>query len=324
MERKELGVLVEGGVLLTSRALGAGWSRGSLFRRLGSEGWTRVQGGAWVEPGRSVDLFVRLRAAQLLRPRLVVSHVSAARLWGIETLTAEGSGSLESLEFTDPALSLRRCLSGVRVHRIPLSESDAVQRRGLCVTDAPRTLADLLRTGPRDNALVAVESALSRRTVGRVRRAPLTTPAALAVALEAPLLGAVRARTWLGLVDVGSGSPAETIARLRMLDAGLCPESQAEVHTPDGRRRYLDFLFRAEGLAVEIEGYAYHGTRESHRRDVARFNQILQCPEVRSLLRFTAADVFHRPAQMIREVRAALAATAPELTGGGGLWLPGG
>ncbi|WP_328769600.1 hypothetical protein [Streptomyces sp. NBC_00286] len=66
-----------------------------------------------------------------------------------------------------------------------------------------------------------------------------------------------------------------------MHDAGLHPESQAELRTPNGRRRYLDFLFRAEGLAVEIEGYAYHGTRESHRRDIARFNEIHQCKEVR-------------------------------------------
>ncbi|MDQ1027158.1 hypothetical protein QF035_004740 [Streptomyces umbrinus] len=47
---------------------------------------------------------------------------------------------------------------------------------------------------------------------------------------------------------------AETIARLRLHDAGLCPESQAELRTLDGRRRYVDFLFRAEGPAVEIEG----------------------------------------------------------------------
>ncbi|WP_245766789.1 endonuclease domain-containing protein [Streptomyces colonosanans] len=258
-----------------------------------------------------------------------MSHRSAAYLWGIETLTADSPDALDAAEFTDPTLSLRRRLPSVRVHRIPLSETEVVQRWGLRVTEVPRTLTDLLRAGPRDDALVAVESALSRRTVGNARRAPLTTPAALAVALEAPLLGATRARNWLALVDPRSGSPAETIARLRMLDARLHPEPQAEVHTPDGRRRYLDFLFRAEGLAVEIEGYAYHGTRESHRRDVARFNQVLQCPEVRNLLRFTAEDVFHRPAWMIREVRAALTATAPELTGGGGghrgrLWLPGG
>ncbi len=36
----------------------------------------------------------------------------------------------------------------------------------------------------------------------------------------------------------------------------------------DGRRRYLGFLFRAEGLAVEIEGYAHHGSRDARRRDI--------------------------------------------------------
>jgi very-short-patch-repair endonuclease len=92
-----------------------------------------------------------------------------------------------------------------------------------------------------------------------------------------------------------------------MYDAGLRPESQVELHTPYGRRVVLDFLFRDEGLAVEIEGYAYHGTRDAHRRDVARYNQILQCPEVRSLLRYSAEDVFHRPAQVITEIRTALA-----------------
>jgi very-short-patch-repair endonuclease len=95
-----------------------------------------------------------------------------------------------------------------------------------------------------------------------------------------------------------------------MHDAGFRPETQAEVRPRGGPRRYLDFLFPAEGLAVEIEGYAYHGTREAHRRDVARFNQILQCPEVRRLLRFTAEDVFHRPTWMITEIRTTLTTLA--------------
>ncbi|WP_229880926.1 endonuclease domain-containing protein [Streptomyces alanosinicus] len=179
---------------------------------------------------------------------------------------------------------------------------------GLQVTRVPRTLADLLRGGPRDDAVVAVESALTYRRVEGQRRAPVTTPAAVSLALQAPLLGSTRARDWLRLVDLQGGSPAETVARLRMFDAGLRPESQAEVRTPEGRRRYLDFLFRAAGLAVEIEGYAYHGSRDAHRRDVARFNQILQCPEVRSLLRFSAQDVFHRADWMVREIESALAA----------------
>ncbi|WP_369247328.1 hypothetical protein [Streptomyces sp. R41] len=304
MERLELGVLAERGVLLTSRAQAAGWARRSLLRALGDEGWTRIQAGAWVEPGREADLSARLRAVQLLKPRLVVSHRSAAALWGIETLglvAAEGP-----LEFVDPELGLRCEGKGLVVHRMALGEGDVVRRDGLRVTCVGRTLADLLRSGARDDAIVAVESALTWRRVGGIRRAPLATTSLIALALEAPARGAEIARRQLRLADRSSGSPAETIARLRFHDAGLHPESQAELRTPDGRRRYLDFLFRAEGLAVEIEGYAFHGTRESHRRDIDRFNQVLQCPEVRLLLRFTALDVFNRPEVVIGEIRAAL------------------
>ncbi|MET7536425.1 hypothetical protein [Streptomyces sp. NPDC005507] len=304
MAGTELRALARGGVLLTSAALEAGWAGRTLTRRLRSEGWVRLHAGAWGEPGRRPDLPIRLRAVQLLKPGLIVSHRSAAALWRIETLTPVLSGILE---FTDPGLTLRREGTEVRVHRMPLAPSEIAVRWGLRLTHVNRTVADLLRAGgPTDDALVAVESALTRRTVGQVRRAPLTTAAALAAELEAPLLGASRGRGLLKLVDPGAGSPAETIARLRLHDAGLRPESQVELRTPDGRRRFLDFLFRVEGLTVEIEGYAYHGSREAHRRDIDRFNQVLQCPEVRLLLRYTAADVFQRPERMVEEIRAAL------------------
>ncbi|MFJ8534164.1 endonuclease domain-containing protein [Streptomyces sp. NPDC093591] len=236
-----------------------------------------------------------------------MSHRSAAGLWRIETLTPAAK---EPLEFIDPHLTLRHESKDLRVHRMPLAQGDAVVWQGLRVTGVRRTLADLLRAGPRDEALVAVDSALTYRRVMGNRRPPLTDTRSLAAALKTNAQGTARARTWLRLSDPQSGSPAETIARLRMYDAGLRPESQVELHTPYGRRFVLDFLFRKEGLAVEIEGYAYHGSRDAHRRDVTRFNQILQCPEVRTLLRYSAEDVFHRPDRMITEIRTTLAATA--------------
>ncbi|MFH8660959.1 hypothetical protein [Streptomyces afghaniensis] len=304
-ERKALRELAQGGVLLTSRALESGWPARSLTRALRAEGWGRLQSGAWVEPGRAADLPTRLRAVQLLNPRLVVSHCSAASLWWIETLAPTARGPLE---FIDPALSFRGKAQGVRVRRILLGSGEVVLRYGLRLTSPVRTLTDLLRSLPRDDALVALESAVTYRRVGGVRRAPIVEPDAVAAALAHPSQGTARARRWLGLSDPRSGSPAETVARLRMTDAGLRPESQVELFTPAGRRVVLDFLFRRAGLAVEIEGYAYHGTREAHRRDVSRFNQVLQCPEVRSVLRFTAQDVFGEPVRMIAEIRAALIA----------------
>ena len=305
MERTALRELAEGGLLLTSRALAAGWPRRSLTRALRAEGWARLRHGVWVEPGRDADPVCRLRSTQLTEPRLVVSHWSAADLWLMDTLIRAEE---RPVEFIDPGLTLRRKSAGVRVHRMRLAPSEVVTRQGFRATSPLRTVTDLLRAGPRDHAVVAVDSALGYRRVGRTRRAPLTSLQAVTVALDGSPLGTgtVRACEWLRLCDPRAGSPAESIARLRMYDAGLRPESQVELITPAGRRVVLDFLFRAEGLAVEIEGYAYHGTRDSHRRDVARFNQIAQCPAVRLLLRFTAEDVFHRPEYMLGEIRAAL------------------
>jgi very-short-patch-repair endonuclease len=305
-ERKALRELAQGGVLLTCRALASGWPARSLTRALRAEGWGRLQSGAWVEPGRAPELPTRLRAVQLLNPRLVVSHRSAAALWRIETLTPTAEARLE---FIDPALSFRGKVKDVRVRRTLLEGGDVALRYGLRLTSPLRTVADLLRSLPREDALVALESAVTYRRVGGARRAPLVALDAVVAALASSSQGSARARRWLGLCDPRAGSPAETVARLRMADTGLRPESQVQLFTPLGRRVVLDFLFRREGLAVEIEGYAYHGTREAHRRDVSRFNQVLQCPEVRSLLRFTAQDVFRNPTQMITEIRAAL--TAP-------------
>lgn len=257
--------------------------------------------GAWAHPGMGPDFRTRLRAAQLATPELVVSHRAAAWLWRIELLRVEA-------EFTDPERLRKR--RGIRVHRSALRAEDVVERGGLRVTSVDRTLADLLLSGPRDEALVAVDSALARRTVTvgeqRVRRAPLTRLDAVTAALEHRSRGAVRARGWLTLADPASGSPAETVARLRMYDAGLHPETQAEVVTLTGRVLRPDFLFRAQGVAVEIEGYAYHGRREDHRRDVARFNDLQQCPDVRITLRFTAAEVFRSPETVIATIRQAV------------------
>ncbi|MBZ4317977.1 type IV toxin-antitoxin system AbiEi family antitoxin domain-containing protein [Streptomyces huiliensis] len=285
----------QGGVVALSQAERLGWSRGALRRRLRKEGWQPVRPGAYATPGRPAGLVAHLWARQLARPELVVSHWSAALVHGIER-------RVERPEFIARA-------GGREVHRLPLRPDEVTLRAGLAVTTVPRTLADLLRAGPRDDALVAVESAVSRRPDGeRGTRGPLTVLDAVrdAVGDGAGMRGARRALDWLALADERAGSPAETIARLRMNDAGLHPEPQAELPLSGGRRVYPDFFFRDRGLVVEIEGYAWHGDRARHQRDVARYNELTRCPAVRRVLRFTADDVFHRPVSLVRTVRRAL------------------
>ncbi|MEV3989389.1 hypothetical protein AB0J57_10785 [Streptomyces sp. NPDC049837] len=304
--KRDLTALAQGGVLLTARALEAGWPKRRLHRRLRTEGWTHVRQGAWAAPGRAVNWEIEARAVQLQRPRLVCSHRTAAILHRIELLRSTHGGP-EPAEFTDPHTDGSSWRGpGRRVHRLPLTDADCTVRRGLRVTTPARTVGDLMRRGPRDDALVCADSALARRVVHGVRRPPLLGQEDLRAELSSGRRGGAAAREWLALTDPASGSPAETIARLRMHDAGLHPESQPQFRTPEGRRVQPDFLFRKQGLVVEIEGYAYHGTREAHARDIQRFNDLMACPGVRHILRFTAADVFHRPHHVIATIHQAL------------------
>ncbi|MFC5169442.1 endonuclease domain-containing protein [Streptomyces mutomycini] len=270
----------------------------------------RVTRGAWAAPGVELTPWMRARAVQILDPGLTLSHRAAATLHRIELLR-------EAIEFTEPAGPKGR-RHGFTVHRTPLAPYEICTRDGLLATTPLRTLHDLLLTGTRDEALVAVDSALGTRVVGGVRRRRLITIDVLATACATHPTrrhGTPRAEQWLALTDQQSGSPAETIARLRMHDAGLHPLSQAELVTPDGRRIRPDFLFLQEGVVVEIEGYAYHGSREAHRRDLDRFNVLSTCPGVRLVLRFPAATVFRTPDRMLDEIRTALAGASPSSLG---------
>ncbi|WP_405480649.1 hypothetical protein [Streptomyces sp. NBC_00009] len=269
-----------------------------------SEGWQRVVEGAWLEPGLSVGLRERLLATQWLTPRLVASHSAAAWLWGIEVPCV-------AAEFTDPERRTRR--QGPDIHNHPLDDREITTLDLLRCTTVDRTLADLLRTAPQDDAIMALDSALTWRRVPRdgrsTRRPPLTTlDRVIRATGHTDLRGGVRARRRLHLADARSGSPAETLARLRMAEAGLHPQLQAELVTPEGRSVRPDFLFPRERVAVEIEGYAYHGTREAHRRDLARFNQLQLCPEIRTVLRFTARQVQTETLRILTDIRRALAA----------------
>ncbi|MFF4404060.1 hypothetical protein ACFY2W_16845 [Streptomyces sp. NPDC001262] len=282
------------GVLLTSQAYGCGLSVPNVARALRYEGWTQLYLGVWVEPGRPVDLRLRLLAMQLKFPRLVASHSAAAELLNIWTVGPS------AVELTNPGRRYRTRTPGVRVHKAEVGEHEVTVASGIRVTTVLRTVCDMLLTLPLHPAVIAADSVLARRRASRQ---------SIADALSAPYarrMDVGAARRALALTDPESGSPAETKARLEIREAGLFPESQAEVHTQNGRVRRLDFLFRAEGLGVEIEGYAWHGSRGAHQNDAVRFNELARCPGIRQILRFTYDDVFRRPQRFVRTVQEAL------------------
>jgi very-short-patch-repair endonuclease len=89
--------------------------------------------------------------------------------------------------------------------------------------------------------------------------------------------------------------------RLALVHTGLVPQSQAQI-AGVGR---VDFLFVAERLVVEADGYAFHADRRAYREDRRRGNA-LQSAGYR-VLRFTWEDVVNAPDRVVATVRRALA-----------------
>ena len=110
-----------------------------------------------------------------------------------------------------------------------------------------------------------------------------------------------RRRALLTEVDRSSDSPAETVARVLFRRAGLEVETQVYV---DGVG-WVDFLIEGR-IIVEIDGLEFHLVPRQFTKDRRRDNTAAGLG-IRTL-RFTYADVIHRPEQTIATIRAALAA----------------
>lgn len=285
-----------GGVVTVSAARDAGYDWATFRTIVRTEGWTRLAPSAYAAPGAAEGLATRVHAEQLRHAPVVASHRTAAVLHGADVLshgfdfTVDGSGRYDVPDGT--------------VYRWAIHPDEIETVDGIRRTTAARTAADLLRALPREPAVIAVDGLL---------RCGAVTLDAVAGALEAAAgRRYVRSRAWpaFARLDPRAGSVAESKVRLVLLAAGLRPRSQAVLIDRAGRRVRVDFWFPA-GVAVEVEGFAFHSTREQHQGDIARFNDLARLPGVR-VLRFSWADAFHRSTALVASVRAALRDTTGE------------
>jgi very-short-patch-repair endonuclease len=218
-------------------------------------------------------------------PDAVLSHGSAAALWGV----AEERGSIE---ISVPASSDRR-RRGVRVHRRRnLRASDRVSRERIPVTSLIRTLIDL--AAQRDGWAV-------ERAVNEADRLGLVDPEGLRAALDShrgqPGVGRLRA-----LLDRRTHRMTESELERRFLPiaaaAGLPPPlTQQQVN---GFR--VDFHWPDLGLVVETDGLRYHRTPAQQKRDLVREQAHAAAGLVP--LRFTHEQVRYEPDEVRRTLEA--------------------
>jgi very-short-patch-repair endonuclease len=282
------------GVVTVAAARGLGYDWSLLRDVVRAEGWVRVAPSAYAQPTAAGDLRTRVRAEQLRHGVLVASHRTAAALHGGDVL-------VPGFDFIADTSSRFDVPNGT-LYRWHLAPGDVVDLDGLRVTSPVRTATDLLRALPRDEAVIAVDGLLRTGTV---------TLDAVASRLRRLARHRHVTRAWRAFarLDPAAESVAESKARLVLYDAGLLPATQVPIDV-GGRRVRVDLWF-PERVAVEVEGFAYHSTREQHQADVARFNALARGADV-TVLRFSWADVFHRPRVMVAAVRAALAFTTGE------------
>ncbi|MCQ1953119.1 endonuclease domain-containing protein [Arthrobacter sp. zg-Y238] len=171
-----------------------------------------------------------------------------------------------------------RSIPGAIVHR--------GQRSAHRLIAPPRQiLQDAFRCLPRLDALVMAESAVVTSAVGLQ-------------GLQEEFSGQQdwQVRALLGTIRRSTASPLEVCARFHLLNAGLRVET--EVALPGIGR--VDLL--VDGwLIIEIDGFAFHSSREHYRADRRRWNASAAGGWI--TLRITAELVLHRPEEFVDLVK---------------------
>ena len=258
------------GVVTVAQLLEAGYTRSAVSHRV-RRGWLvpLFRGVYQVGPVRAQ---CGLEMAAVLATGGVLSHHSAAKVWGIRPHNGDLHVTVTGRD--------QRPRPGLRIHR-SLSLNAAVQD-GLPLTTAARTLHDLAAHLPQHELDRAVEQAQILRLTTRAEIAntmPRRARRALAAALrpEPALTRSEAERRLLALIRQ---------ARL--------PRPQTNV-VVNGFE--VDLFWSEQRLIVEVDGFAYHSTRQAFERDRAR-DAALQAAGYR-VIRVTWRQIVDEPHALV-------------------------
>lgn len=301
-------------------------------RDLAGPDFTTVFHGILTPTDRPATLTDMARTAQtLVVPGSVISYSTAALILGVPLPARyeQGAGLLapnaESYEPGFDAVPSVRTGASLRegellplIHLRRTGARGATRRRGTAVhrgdpgptiqlgklrLSAPsEVLRELAQTLPLFDLVAAIE-ALYERPSGSVR----LTPEELDAHLDRVrgLRGSPALRKAWELAIVGARSPAESVMRLILTDAGLpAPVPNFEVVDPvSGRRRYLDLAWPSARFALEYDGDGHRVEREQWRADEERRDQL--AAQGWTLSRANGSDLW-RPRRILLRVGKAL------------------
>lgn len=275
--------------LLRPTVLATGITDSELRRELRNGSLERLAPGAYLtrEQADHLDATARYRARVRAAvaghgSSVVVSHVSAAVLHGLDVWNAD----LTRVHLTKNRRSGGRRTSTLHVHVAPIAPADdVVVIDGIAVTSPARTVADLARTMPYEQAVVLGDSAL--RTC-RVVPAQIET----VLARTGGRTGAAAARRAVWFLDGRSESPGESLSRIRMREVGMStPELQYDVRHESGVFvARVDFYWEELGVVGEFDGMCKY---KVDLDDPERSAEVVRCEKLREdAIRDTGREVF--------------------------------
>lgn len=241
---------------------------GHVLKRLVRQGaLRRPVKGVYIASSVVDDISTRAAALSLVTPRTaVVTDRTAAWLLGVDVLAPGDHLSVPPLSvFQSPGNTRVRhsiCKGGERTFR----PGDIMEIDGVLVTSPLRTALDLGRLLRRDHAIGALDGLLR---LGAFEHQELLDQ----VERFRRQRGVVQLRELAPLADARSESPAESVLRLRWLDAPNLPLPEPQIGILDARGNELfrlDLGVREIRYAAEYDGVRDHSSPEDKEYDDGR------------------------------------------------------
>jgi very-short-patch-repair endonuclease len=274
------------GNVTRAQLLRAGVTADEIRHRLDSGALLREHRGVYRVGHRAPSVEARYMAAVLAcGENARLSGRAAAYLLGLV------KGPMPPPEVTAP---VKRRVPGVKVRRRRIDPADRAVHRGIPVTAVPRTLLDLAA----DLSLADLARACHEAGV-RYRTTPAHLAGVLARRPHTP--GAAKLRR------IVSGDTRVTLSALERRFLELLREHGLplpQTNRPAGTH-HVDCRWPERRLIVELDSYRFHHSRHAWEQDRRRDRDARARGD--ELRRYTWADVFEQPAQMLAELRRLLA-----------------
>jgi hypothetical protein len=288
------------GVLSLDELFACGLSRGAVSDRALSGRLHKIHRRVYAVGHTNLPLEGRFVAAvKACGPRAVLSHHSAAALWGF----MQWDERYPEVTILGTA---QRAHRGLRIHRTTiLDRDDTARHRGIPITSPARTLLDLAARLDHRSLRSATRRAQSLHRVN-VRQ------------LVAILACHGRRPGSAKLACIVATGPAPTRSELEdavldlILRGGFAHPQVNEALRRSGRRVVPDFRWPEQRLVVEADGAAWHDNQLAREDDAER--QALLEAHGERVLRVTWDQAIARPGQTLARIRVAGAPLAQRVS----------